>query len=271
MIKDITIGQYFPGHSLVHKLDPRLKLVLTFVYILFIFFCKNFVALGVMVLYLALTVLLSKISLKMLRKSLKPIVIIVLITAFLQIFYNKDGTVLLELGKFQLTTGGIYMAVFTTIRIVALVAASSMLTYTTSPTLLTDAIERLFSPLKVLKINVHSIAMMMTIALRFIPTLIDEVDKIMSAQKARGAELDTGNLIQRGKALVPVFIPLFVNAFTRAYDLAFAMECRCYRGGEGRTRLRVMKLQVRDYLTCVFTAVCMAGVLVANHFLLAVI
>ena len=271
MIKDITIGQYFPGHSLVHKLDPRLKLVLTFVYILFIFFCKNFVALGVMVLYLALTVLLSKISLKMLRKSLKPIVIIVLITAFLQIFYNKDGTVLLELGKFQLTSGGIYMAVFTTIRIVALVAASSMLTYTTSPTLLTDAIERLFSPLKVLKINVHSIAMMMTIALRFIPTLIDEVDKIMSAQKARGAELDTGNLIQRGKALVPVFIPLFVNAFTRAYDLAFAMECRCYRGGEGRTRLRVMKLQARDYLTCVFTAVCMAGVLVANHFLLAVI
>lgn len=271
MIKDITIGQYFPGHSLVHKLDPRLKLVLTFVYILFIFFCKNFVALGVMVLYLALTVLLSKISLKMLRKSLKPIVIIVLITAFLQIFYNKDGTVLLELGKFQLTTGGIYMAVFTTIRIVALVAASSMLTYTTSPTLLTDAIERLFSPLKVLKINVHSIAMMMTIALRFIPTLIDEVDKIMSAQKARGAELDTGNLIQRGKALVPVFIPLFVNAFTRAYDLAFAMECRCYRGGEGRTRLRVMKLQVRDYLTCVFTAVCMAGVLVANHFIPAVI
>ena len=271
MIKDITIGQYFPGHSLVHKLDPRLKLVLTFVYILFIFFCKNFVALGVMVLYLALTVLLSKISLKMLRKSLKPIVIIVLITAVLQIFYNKNGTVLLELGKFQLTAGGIYMAVFTTVRIVALVAASSMLTYTTSPTLLTDAIERLFSPLKVLKINVHSIAMMMTIALRFIPTLIDEVDKIMSAQKARGAELDTGNLIQRGKALVPVFIPLFVNAFTRAYDLAFAMECRCYRGGEGRTRLRVMKLQARDYLTCVFTAACMAGVLVANHFISAVI
>lgn len=271
MIKDITIGQYFPGHSVVHKLDPRLKLILTFVYILFIFFCKNFVALGVMVLYLVLTVLLSKISLKMLLKSLKPIVIIVLITAVLQIFYNKDGTVLFELGKFQLTTGGIYMAVFTTIRIVALVAASSMLTYTTSPTLLTDAIERLFSPLKALNINVHSIAMMMTIALRFIPTLIDEVDKIMSAQKARGADLDTGNLIQRGKALVPVFIPLFVNAFTRAYDLAFAMECRCYRGGEGRTRLRVMKLQARDYLTAVFTAICMAGILVANHFLPAVI
>lgn len=271
MIKDITIGQYFPGHSVVHKLDPRLKLVLTFVYILFIFFCKNFVSLAVMVVYLLLTVLLSKISAKMLLKSLKPIVIIVAITAVLQIFYNKDGTVLLELGKFQLTSGGIYMALFTTVRIVSLVAASSMLTYTTSPTLLTDAIERLFSPLKVFKINVHSIAMMMTIALRFIPTLIDEVDKIMSAQKARGAELDTGNLIQRGKALVPVFIPLFVNAFTRAYDLAFAMECRCYRGGEGRTRLRVMKLLARDYLATVFTAVCMAGVLVANHFLTAVI
>lgn len=271
MIKDITIGQYFPGNSLVHKLDPRLKLVLTFAYILFIFFCKNFASLAIMVVYLILTVAISKISVKMLLKSLKPIIIIVAITAVLQIFYNKDGTVLLELSKFQLTTGGIFMAIFTTIRIVALVAASSMLTYTTSPTLLTDAIERLFSPLKVLKINVHSIAMMMTIALRFIPTLIDEVDKIMSAQKARGAELDTGSLLKRGKALVPVFIPLFVNAFTRAYDLAFAMECRCYRGGEGRTRLRVMKLRARDYLTVAFTAVCMAGVLVTNHFLPALL
>lgn len=271
MLKDITIGQYFPGKSVIHKLDPRAKLVLTFFYILLVFFCKNFAALGIIVGYLVLAVLLSKISLKMIAKSLKPIVIIVLITSVLQLFYNKDGTVLLELGKWQLTSGGVFMAIFTTVRIIALVTASSLLTYTTSPTLLTDAIERLFSPLKAVKVNVHSIAMMMTIALRFIPTLIDEVDKIMSAQKARGADLDTGNLIERGKALVPVFIPLFVNAFTRAYDLAFAMECRCYRGGEGRTRLRVMKLQMRDGLSFVFTAICIAGVFVTNHFLPAVI
>ncbi len=271
MIKDITIGQFFPGNSVVHKLDPRAKLVLTFAYILLIFLCKNFAALGIMVVYLIAAVLLSRISVKMMLKSLKPIVIIVLITSVLQIFYNQDGTVLFETGKFQLTTGGIFMAIFTTVRIIALVAASSLLTYTTSPTLLTDAIERLFSPLNKIKINVHSIAMMMTIALRFIPTLIDEVDKIMSAQKARGADLDTGGLIQRGKALVPVFIPLFVNAFTRAYDLAFAMECRCYRGGEGRTRLRVMKLCFRDYAALLITAVSIAGIAVTNHFLPAVI
>lgn len=271
MIKDITIGQYFPGKSVVHKLDPRAKLVLTFVYILMIFLCKNFAALGIMVGYLWLAVGLSRISLKMIVKSLKPIVIIVLITSVLQIFYNDSGTVLWEVGRFQLTTGGIFMAVFTVIRIVSLVLASSLLTYTTSPTLLTDAIERLFSPLKAVKINVHSIAMMMTIALRFIPTLIDEVDRIMSAQKARGADLDTGGLIKRGKALVPVFIPLFINAFTRAYDLAFAMECRCYNGGEGRTRLRVMKLRLRDYLTFLITAVCIAGIAVTNFYITAVI
>ena len=163
------------------------------------------------------------------------------------------------------------MAIFTTLRIVILVVASSMLTYTTSPTMLTDAIERLFSPLKVFKVNVHSIAMMMTIALRFIPTLIDEVDKIMSAQKSRGADLETGGIVQRGKALVPIFIPLFINSFRRAYELAFAMECRCYRGGEGRTRLKVMKMQLRDYISLVIVALVIAGVFVLNHFFKAVL
>lgn len=271
MIKDITIGQYFPGNSVIHKLDPRGKLVLTFVYIILIFLCRNFAALGVMLLYLLAVVLLSRISLKMLAKSLKPILLIVLITSLLQILYNDDGRVLWEAGRFQLTTGGIFMAIFTAVRIAALVAASSMLTYTTSPTLLTDAIERLFSPLKAVHINVHSIAMMMTIALRFIPTLIDEVDKIMSAQKARGAQLDTGSILQRGKALVPVFIPLFVNSFTRAYDLAFAMECRCYRGGEGRTRLKVMKLRLCDYMAFLITALCIVAIAVSNYYLTAVI
>lgn len=271
MIKDITIGQFFPGKSIIHRLDPRIKFLLTFAYIIVVFLCRNFVSLGVIVIALLLVVLFSKISPKMIWKSVKPIFIIIAITSLLQIFYNKSGDALFTLGKFTLTTGGLFTAVFTTIRIFCLVVISSMLTYTTSPTMLTDAMERLFSPLKLIKINVHSIAMMMTIALRFIPTLIDEVDKIMSAQKARGADLDTGGLIKRGKALVPVFIPLFINSFRRAYELAFAMECRCYRGGEGRTRLKIMKLQLRDYITVVIMVLLTAGVIVLNKLLGAVI
>lgn len=269
MIKDITIGQFFPGNSIIHRLDPRMKLVLTFVYIIAIFLCKNFLAMGTMLLFLILTVLLSKISLKLIAKSIKPVFIIVLITSVLQIVYNNKGITLLELGRLHITTGGIFTAVFTTVRIVALVVASSLLTYTTSPTLLTDAIERLFSPLKIVKINVHSIAMMMTIALRFIPTLIDEVDKIMSAQKSRGADLESGNIIQRGKALVPVFVPLFINSFSRAYELAFAMECRCYKGGEGRTRLKEMKLAARDYIALFAILACCGGIILSNRLITA--
>ena len=271
MMKDITIGQYFPGTSPIHKLDPRLKLILTFAYILSVFFCKNFVSLALITVLLFVVICISKISFKMLGKSLKPIIILVVLTSLLQILYTDTGTVLLEFWKIKITSGGLFMAFFTTMRIILLVASSSMLTYTTSPTLLTDAIERLFSPLKVLKINVHSIAMMMTIALRFIPTLIDEVDKIMAAQKARGAELDTGNIIQKGKAMVPIFVPLFINAFTRAYDLAFAMECRCYKGGDGRTALRVMKFRARDYIAIAVLVVFLSGIIVANHFRPAVI
>ncbi len=269
MIKDITIGQFFPGNSIIHRLDPRMKLVLTFIYIIAIFLCKNFLAMGTMLLFLILTVLLSKISLKLIAKSIKPVFIIVLITSVLQIVYNNKGITLLELGRLHITTGGIFTAVFTTVRIVALVVASSLLTYTTSPTLLTDAIERLFSPLKIVKINVHSIAMMMTIALRFIPTLIDEVDKIMSAQKSRGADLESGNIIQRGKALVPVFVPLFINSFSRAYELAFAMECRCYKGGEGRTRLKEMKLAARDYIALFAILACCGVIILSNRLITA--
>ena len=262
MIKDITIGQFFPGNSVIHKLDPRIKLVLTFVYIVIVFLCKNFVSLASIVVALAVVILLSKISPKLIWKSVKPIFIIIAITSLLQIFYNKDGTVLFTIGKFSLYTGGLYMAIFTTVRIICLVIASTMLT---------DAMERLFSPLKVIKVNVHSIAMMMTIALRFIPTLIDEVDKIMSAQKARGADIESGGIIKRGKALVPIFIPLFINSFRRAYELAFAMECRCYRGGEGRTRLKVMRLEGRDYVAVAVIILLTAGIIVANKFLPAVI
>ncbi len=269
MIKDITIGQFFPGNSIIHRLDPRMKLVLTFIYIIAIFICKNFLAMGTMLLFLLITLLLSKISLKLIAKSIKPVFIIVLITSVLQIVYNSKGITLVELGRLHITTGGIFTALFTTVRIVALVVASSLLTYTTSPTLLTDAIERLFSPLKLVKINVHSIAMMMTIALRFIPTLIDEVDKIMSAQKSRGADLESGNIVQRGKALVPIFVPLFINSFSRAYELAFAMECRCYKGGEGRTRLKEMKLAARDYIALLTLIACCAVIILSNRLITA--
>ncbi len=271
MIKDITLGQYFPADSVIHRLDPRIKIVLVFIYIVAIFLCRNFYSMGIMFILLLAVILLSKISPKLIFKSIRPIFIIVLITSLLQIIYNKNGDVLFEWWKLKITTGGVFTAIFTTVRIALLVVASSMLTYTTSPTMLTDAIERLFSPLRVFKINVHSIAMMMTIALRFIPTLIDEVDKIMSAQKSRGADLESGNIVQRGKALVPIFIPLFVNSFRRAYELAFAMECRCYQGGEGRTRLRVMKCAVRDYISLLVVIVTVAGIFVLNHFFTAVI
>ena len=271
MIKDITIGQYFPGNSVIHKLDARMKIVLVLAYIISIFLCRNFYSLAIMIALLLIVILLSKISLKLLYKSIKPIFLIVLITSLLQLIYNKNGDVIFEYWKIKITTGGLFTAVFTTIRIAALVVASSMLTYTTSPTMLTDAIERLFSPLKVFKINVHSIAMMMTIALRFIPTLIEEVDKIMSAQKSRGADLETGGLMKRGKALIPIFIPLFINSFRRAYELAFAMECRCYRGGEGRTRLKVMKLMLRDYISLIIFILIIGSIFVLNHLFTAVI
>ena len=271
MIKDITIGQYFPGNSVIHRLDQRVKILLVFAYIVAVFLCKNFYSLGLMILLLTVIILLSGISLRLIYKSIKPIFIIVLITSLLQLIYNKNGDVLFEYWKIRITTGGVFTAIFTTVRIAALVAASSMLTYTTSPTMLTDAIERLFSPLKVFKINVHSIAMMMTIALRFIPTLIDEVDKIMAAQKSRGADLESGNIVDRGKALVPIFIPLFINSFRRAYELAFAMECRCYQGGEGRTRLKVMKVHARDFVAIFIMALVIAGIIILNHFFAAVI
>lgn len=271
MIRDITIGQYFPGNSVIHRIDPRIKIILVFVYIITIFLCKNFISMGVMLVLLLAAILLSGISPKLIYKSIKPIFIIVLITSLLQLIYNKNGEVLFEWWRIKITSGGVNMAVFTTVRIAMLVVASSMLTYTTSPTMLTDAIERLFSPLKVFKINVHSIAMMMTIALRFIPTLIDEVDKIMSAQKSRGADLESGNLIQRAKALIPIFIPLFINSFRRAYELAFAMECRCYRGGEGRTKLKVMKCAVRDYVSLAVMALTVAAVIVLNIYFKAVL
>ena len=250
MIRDITIGQYFPGDSFLHKLDPRAKIIITFIFIVALFLCKNFFSLLLLLAVSIISVIVSKISFKVILKGLRMILLIVLFTAVLQIFYNNKGTVLwhpVPSWKFSVTDRGIYSAVFLSIRIVALILFSSLLTYTTSPTQLTDAIERLLSPLKALRVNVHALSMMMTIALRFIPTLIEELNIIISAQKARGADLDSGSLIKRAKALVPVFVPLFVSAFRRAYELAFAMDCRCYNGDKGRTRMKIMKLSFRDY------------------------
>lgn len=264
MIKDITIGQYFPGKSFVHSLDARDKLCLTFAFIVMIFVCKNFFSLAVMLLLAVLVTALSRIPVRTILKSVRPIIPIIILTSVLQLYYNGKGEVLFEYWKFRLTTGGIYTAVFMAVRICTLILVSSLLTYTTSPTLLTDAIERLFSPLKLLKVNIHTLAMMMTIALRFIPTLIDEIDRIMSAQKARGADFETGSLIKRAKALIPIFVPLFVSSFKRAYELAFAMECRCYRGGEGRTRMRVMRFSWRDWVAIAFFLGCFAAVIYLN-------
>ncbi len=265
MISDITIGQYFPGNSIVHKLDPRMKIILIFLLIVSIFICKNIAGLGAIILFSVILVLISKIPFKTVLKSIKPLVVIILLTAVLNIFYGK-GDALVQLGRLKITADGVETAVFMAVRIITLVVISSLLTYTTSPTELTDALERLLKPLKLIKIDVHSIAMTMTIALRFIPTLIEEIEKIMSAQKSRGADLESGSLIHRAKALIPVLIPLFVSAFRRAGELAYAMECRCYHGGEGRTKMKVMKLSARDFLSLAAVIVFMVIIVLMNHF-----
>lgn len=265
MISDITIGQYFPGNSIVHKLDPRMKIILIFLLIVSIFICKNIAGLGAIILFSVILVLISKIPFKTVLKSIKPLVVIILLTAVLNIFYGK-GDALVQLGKLKITADGIETAVFMAVRIITLVVISSLLTYTTSPTELTDALERLLKPLKLIKFDVHSIAMTMTIALRFIPTLIEEIEKIMSAQKSRGADLESGSLIHRAKALIPVLIPLFVSAFRRAGELAYAMECRCYHGGEGRTKMKVMKLSARDFLSLAAVILFMVIIVLINHF-----
>ncbi len=265
MIRDITIGQHFPGNSLVHRFDPRLKLVLTIVYIAVLFAASNPLGLTLSVVFLAAMYKMSKIPLKMIGRSLKPILPIILFTAVLNVFFvSGEGDPLFQMGFVTIYADGVRYAIIMGVRVAALIAGTSLLTYTTSPIVLTDAIEALLRPLAKLHFPVHELAMMMSIALRFIPTLIEETDKIMNAQKARGAMLDTGKLTERVKALVPVLIPLFISAFRRADELAMAMECRCYRGGEGRTRLKVLKCCRQDYLDVAFCLVCF-GVILASR------
>ena len=266
MIKDITIGQYFPGKSLIHRLDPRIKLLLTALYIVMLFTAKRFSGLAAGVLFLLISFILSGIPLRMMLKSIKPILPIIIFTGILNLFFITSGEVIFSWWIIKITDGGLSTMIFMAVRIILLICGTSLLTYTTSPITLTDAIERILSPLKVIKFPAHEIAMMMTIALRFIPTLIEETDKIMSAQKARGADMDSGNLIKRAKALIPILIPLFVSAFRRAEELALAMECRCYRGGEGRTRLRQLKAGLRDYIAVAIAVAFIVAIILLNRF-----
>lgn len=265
MLKDITLGQYFPGDTVIHRLDPRTKLLMVIIYIVALFLCKWFVSYAVALLFLVTAVALSKIRPKALFKGLKPLLIIIIFTAVLNLFYT-DGTVLVKFWIFQITREGIINAVFLVLRIMLLVMGTFLLTYTTSPIALTDGLESLLSPLKKLHFPVHELAMMMSIALRFIPTLIEETDKIISAQKARGADFETGNIFRRAKALIPILVPLFVSAFRRADELATAMECRCYHGGKGRTKLKQLRYRRRDVLTLLLGAALLSGVIVLRHF-----
>ena len=249
MLKDITLGQFFPGNSLIHRMDPRTKLVMLVVYIVALFLAVSWISYAVMLGFLILTIAISKIPPKNIVRGMKPLVFILIFTGVLNIFFTEGQTVLVSIWKLRITLEGLHRAFFMVVRILMLVTGTFLLTYTTSPIALTDGLESLLNPLKVIKVPVHELAMMMCIALRFIPTLIEETDKIMSAQKARGADFETGKLMDRVRALIPILVPLFISAFRRADELATAMECRCYHGGEGRTKMKLLRYMRRDYVT----------------------
>ena len=265
MLKDITLGQFFPGKTIVHRLDPRTKLLLLIVYIVALFLAKSWCSYALVLAFLVTVTFLGKIPWKAMTKGLKPMLIFIIFTALLNLFYTKGGTLLVDWWIFEIWSDGVRTAFFMVLRIMMLICGTFLLTYTTSPIALTDALERLLSPLKKIHVPVHELAMMMSIALRFIPTLIEETDKIISAQKARGADFETGSIIRRAKALIPILVPLFVSAFRRADELATAMECRCYHGGEGRTRMKVLRYRARDYAALAVGALLIAGVVVLRN------
>ncbi len=268
MIKDITIGQYFPGESVLHHLDPRTKLLLTVLYIVILFMAKSMLAFILIVLLTAALIPISGISFKVIAKSLKPLLFIIIFTMTLNLFFTKgEGEPLLSFWIINIYKEGVSFAIYMIVRIICLITGTGViLTYTTSPIQLTDGIEQLLAPLSKIKLPVHEFAMMMSCALRFIPTLVEETDKIMSAQKARGADFTSGSLIRRAKAIIPILIPLFVSAFRRADELAVAMECRCYHGGEGRTRMNSLHFSARDLLVTLVFVLFGAGVVLLNIF-----
>ncbi len=263
-LNNITLGQYYPADSVVHRLDPRIKIVLLIAVIVAIFLASNLLAFVPIAAFLVIVTRLSKVPVKMMVKGLKPLRLILILTFVLNLFFLQGETPLLNLGFAVIKKEALTMAVHYSLRLILLVLFSSLLTLTTPPITLTDGLERLLSPLRVIHFPAHEMAMMMSIALRFIPTLLEEADKIMKAQTARGADFETGNLIARAKAMVPLLVPLFVSAFRRAGDLAMAMEARCYHGGEGRTRLRVLKCQKRDYIACAVTALLIVCVVLCG-------
>ena len=264
MIKDITLGQFFPGESLLHKCDPRAKIILSILYIIAVFAASTPLSFLILILSAVLLVLLARLSLSLILKGLRPVLFILIFTVLLNLFFTSSTAEepLFAFYFIKIYRAGIIRAVYMVIRVIVLIVGTSvLLTYTTSPIKLTDAIESLLSPLRVLHVPVHEFAMMMTIALRFIPTLVEETDKIMCAQKSRGADFGSGGLIRRAKALIPILIPLFVSAFKRADDLAVAMECRCYRGGNGRTKMTKLRFRPSDFVFILFFAVFMLMIL----------
>ncbi len=261
MLKDVTLGQYFPGNSFFHRLDPRIKIILMLLFVVVTFFAANLVSFAYLVVLLGVMIAVSRLRLGVLLRGLKPIMVIAIFTAFINIFWTKGEALLVQFGFIHIYAEGLWRALFMVVRIVSLVLGTSvLLSYTTTPMELTDALESLLSPLKKIRVPVHEFAMMMSLALRFVPTLVEETEKIINAQKARGADFESGNVLQRAKALIPVLIPLFVSAFRRATELATAMECRCYTGGGGRTRMNQLKLHAKD----------VAGLLVSLFILTAV-
>lgn len=260
MLKDITLGQYFPGNSFIHRLDPRTKLIVLVVYIVALFLAVNWVSYALMAGFLLLCIKISTIPAKSFIRGMKPLIMILVFTGMLNLFFTTDGTVLVDFWIITITSGGLQRAVFMVVRILLLICGTFLLTYTTSPISLTDGLEALMNPLKKIKVPVHELSMMMCIALRFIPTLIEETDKIMSAQKARGADFESGTLMEKAKALIPILVPLFISAFRRADELATAMECRCYQGGEGRTKMKLLRYTQWDFRAFGIAALVIAAV-----------
>lgn len=266
MLKDITLGQYFPGNSFIHRLDPRTKLVVLVVYIVALFLAVNWVSYALMAAFLFTCIKISTIPTKSFIRGMKPLIMILVFTGVLNLFFTSEGTVLVDFWIITITTGGVERAVFMVLRILLLISGTFLLTYTTSPISLTDGLEALMNPLKKIKVPVHELSMMMCIALRFIPTLIEETDKIMSAQKARGADFESGTLMEKAKALIPILVPLFISAFRRADELATAMECRCYQGGEGRTKMKLLRYTRWDFRAFFASAIVLTAVCVLRSF-----
>ena len=266
MLKDITLGQFFPGDTVAHRLDPRTKILLVVLYIVALFCADSLLAYGILAVVLAVCVRVSRVGLKALVRGLKPVVFILVFTGVLNLFFTPGEPVLVEWGFLRITEEGAWNALFMILRIILLIMGTFLMTYTTSPISLTDGLERLLNWMKKLHVPVHELAMIMSIALRFIPTLIEETDKIMSAQKARGADFESGGIIQKAKALIPILVPLFISAFRRADELAVAMECRCYHGGEGRTKLHPLRYQRRDYVALALGVAVLGGVIALRTF-----